>query len=284
MNLAFVVTEPLVDHDAAIFRAMLRAAELPEQQTVWVADDTLAERVAKAQPNVIVPLGKALEAFLGPTGTGNYRGAVSAAKLVSPGHKLVPTFHPEVIRKQWRMLPIAVGDLIKAQGEALRGPQIVYPKRFVYVEPDLEDIYAFKQRCFESPLLSSDIETGWGQITCIAFAPDEQTAICIPFVDMRKPNKSYWSSAEKEFCAWKEVREICECPAPKVGQNLTYDVQWLLRKKGIIVRNYRYDTRLQHKVMYPELPADLANMAASYTRIGSYKQWGGRYQQEKKDG
>lgn len=300
---------PFVGPDGRILNAMFRAAELDrevfhitnafDQQapdndcTEWMKDPIrveenaarLAEEFALTKPNIIVPLGgTALWMLTGHKGISQFRGAVYKADRVVPGAKLLPTYHPGAVRQQWRLLPLVVGDIIKANKEG-RTAGFHYPKRTLLIEPSLSDIRAFKRDCLASNLLSTDIETGWGQITCIAFAPTAELAMCIPFVDLRKPGRSYWPTATAERDAWLEVKELCESPVPKVGQNFTYDIQWLMRLKGIAVRNYRYDTRLQHKVMYPELPADLASMAASYTRIGAYKQWGGHYQkEEKKDG
>jgi uracil-DNA glycosylase family 4 len=306
-----IAKEPFVGPSGRIFNALLRNAGLDRDDymitnvfdemadnndvTDFMHDEVrvqesfarLAEELAIAKPNVIVPLGAtALWAFTGNKAIGNFRGAVTPATQIVPGAKLVPTMHPAVIIKQWHWLPIAVGDFVRADAEADLGPQMVYPKVEILIEPNIADIRRFVPEAQASPKLSIDIETGWGQITSIAFAPSTSKALAIPFVDLRRPNKSYWINAEQEFMAWKLVKEMCEAPNAKVGQNMLYDIFWLYDKKGIAVRNYRFDTRIRHKVMFPELPADLANMSASYTRVGSYKGWGGRYQKatEKKDG
>lgn len=244
----------------------------------------LALEIQAAAPSVIVPLGAtALWAFTGKTAITPYRGSVTAATRIAPGAKLLPTFHPALVMRQWKFLPVVVGDLIKAAKEAAIGPQIVYPQRKIYIEPGLSDIKAFMPKCVASDLLSVDIETGWGQITSIAFAPSAYEAMCIPFVDLRQADRSYWRRPMDEFLAWKMVAEILSSAAPKLGQNFTYDAIWLLKKMGMRVNNYRHDTRLIHHALYPELPKDLAFMGGSYTNIGAWKQWGGRYSNDKRD-
>lgn len=302
--------QPLVGPAGRVFNSMLRSANLEREEflitnvfdqmpddkdelALWLKDEgRLAESRARlndelnaAQPTVIVPMGgTALWMFTGNRMVGNFRGAVTKATQLREGAKLVPTFDPEAVRKSWNMLPLVVTDFIKASSEADIGPQIVYPKVELLIEPTIEDIRRFAPMCMASRKLSVDIETGWGQITAIAFAPTPQLAMSIPFLDLRKPNRSYWKTAAEEFETWRLVETICKSDAPKLGQNFMYDIMWLYNRHGIPLMNYRYDTRIRHKAMYPELPADLANMSASYTRIGAYKGWGGRYQQEKKDG
>lgn len=247
----------------------------------------LKAELDQAQPNVIVPLGSvAIWAFTGDLGISNYRGSVTKASRLAVGAKLVPTFDPATIQKQWKSLPICVGDFIKAAREADLGPEVVYPKVELLIDPSLADLREYAGECLNAPKLAVDIETGWRQITAFGFAVSPTRAMCIPFVDMRRDDKSFWRSASDEFTAWKIIKEICECPVPKVLQNGMYDAFWTLKRKGIALRNYRSDTRIRHKVLYTELPADLANMNASYTRIGAYKMWGGKYQKNdsKKDG
>lgn len=248
--------------------------------------DRLRAEIAAANPRVIVPLGNtALWALLGAAGNiSHYRGALTPGGPLAPGVKLLPTYHPSAVQRQWKLLPLFVRDLVKAAYEASRGPKIIYPKVELLVEPSYGDVKDFMAECRKSDLLSTDIETGWHQITCIGFAPTPDRAMCIPFVDLRKADRSYWSSAHQEVLVWKLIRDVLEDPkVPKLGQNFTYDVYWLLKRQGIRVMGYGEDTRLMHGTLYPELPKDLASMAASYTRFGAWKAWGGKFSDEKRD-
>lgn len=310
--------QPLVGPSGRVFNSILRSAgidreevyisnvfdemipggtdpEIDKNRREWMKDEVrmaevearLNEELTSVGANVIVPLGgTALWAFTGDSGIQKSRGAVTKADRIMPGHKLVPTFHPQAVQRAWHLLVTVVGDFEKAQVEANRGPGFYYPKVELLIEPTVEDVLRFAEECYASPKLSVDIETGWGQITSIAFAPTTSRAMAVPFVDLRKPNKSYWDTPAKEVAVWRIVEEIGRHPNPKVGQNFMYDLIWLHQKHGVEMRNYRSDTRLRHKVLYPELAADLANMSATYTNIGSYKGWAGRYQSatEKKDG
>jgi hypothetical protein len=131
--------------------------------------------------------------------------------------------------------------------------------------------------CKKAPLLSVDIETGWGQIRGISFAPSEEEAMYVPFIALDKVNRSYWATPEQEASVWRAVKDCLESDTPKLGQNFAnYDVVWLFSKMGIRVRNLREDTRLLHKALYPELPASLAFMGSAYSRQGHWKGWGSR--------
>lgn len=300
---------PFVGPAGRVFNAILRSANMERDDFLitnvfdekapdndvsgWMKDEVrvaeaklrLAEELAKARPNVIVPLGgTALWAFTGATLIAKFRGAVTAATQILPGAKLLPTFHPSAVQRAWHLLPLVVGDFIKADTEG-DSPDFNYPRVDIWIDPTLDDIRQWVPELQASPRLSVDIETGWGQITSIAFAPDVTKALAVPIVDLRKPNRSYWPTVADEVQVWKLIRDVLEAPNPKVGQNYMYDLFWLYMQKGIATRNYRSDTRLRHKVLYPELPADLATMSASYTKVGAYKSWAGRYQKEmKKDG
>lgn len=238
--------------------------------------DRLKAELEVADPTVIVPLGAtALWAFMGTDQISNYRGTVVPAKYILPGIKLIPTFHPAFVMRQWKFFPVVVGDFIRANNEARYGKSIRHPKRQLWLEPTIADIKKFLPRIMASDLLSVDIETGWGQITCIGFAPNSEEAICIPFIDKRKPSRSYWKTADEEMEVWQIVKNIMESDVPKLGQNFGgYDAYWFIDKVGIKPRNFRHDTRLMQHALYPELPKDLQFMGASYTQQGPWKNWG----------
>ncbi len=258
----------------------------------WLRDEVrlaeararLAEELEAAQPSVIVPLGgPALFAFTGHLKISKFRGSLQQATFIRPGAKLLPTYHPMAVQHKWLLLGPVVQDYIKAAAEAAKGPVFRYPNRILLLCPSVGEVEDFLSGpCSASKLLSVDIETGWGCITCIGFAPDASIAMCVPLVDLRQPNKSYWQNANHEKRVWKAINAVLrDGSIPKLGQNFIYDAFWLA-DYGIEVRNYLHDTRLLHHALCPELPKDLASMAGSYTNLPAWKHWGGG-QEEKRD-
>lgn len=238
----------------------------------WAHLERLRSEIALAKPTLIVPLGgTALWAFTGNNQILASRGAVGKASLLSVGTKLLPMLHPAHVTHDWKMFVPTTGDLIKANYEA-GFPQVRTTDREIWVEPTLADLEYFEKKYMANPsLISTDIETAGGQITCIGFSPNEHQAIVVPFVDYRKANRSYWESPQQEVSAWAWVQKICENSAPKLLQNGMYDIYWLWRYAGIKVRNYLHDTRLMHHALFPELPKSLAFMGACYANEGSWK-------------
>lgn len=244
----------------------------------------LAEELEAVRPSIIVPLGgTALWAFTGNDSIGEVRGAAALARYVAPGVKIFPTFHPAYIQKDWRYFSVVIGDFVRAMEEARRGPELQLPDIRAVLEPTIEDLRVWRPRLLGADLLSNDIETAWGFITCIGFSPSAGEALVVPFVDIRQPDKSYWRTPEEELDALRFVKEVLESPVPKLGQNYLYDTFWLLWKWGIRPMNFREDTRVLHHSLYPELPKSLAFMGASYTDQGPWKMMRGRKREKRED-
>lgn len=245
----------------------------------------LGQELRDARPNVIVPLGAtALWALTGDASITSFRGTVTEARLLVPGAKLLPTYHPAHVMHQWKFFPVVVGDFIKAMREAERGKNIIRPVKELFLEPTLADLDEWFAPLTESDLLSVDIETGWGQITSVGFAGNSRRALVLPFLDTRVLTRSYWASASEEAQALIWFKRIMEHPVPKLGQNFGgYDAYWMWEKYKIEPRNYQHDTRLLHHALYPELPKDLEFLGASYTDQGAWKNWGHRAKTEKRD-
>lgn len=240
--------------------------------------DRLREELETWNPNVIVPLGgTALWALTGSASITAMRGTVNAASLLVPGKKLIPTFHPATLFHSFKYWSVIIGDLERARLEADRGPEIVHARRELLLAPTLLDLDSSYARLVSTSLLAVDIETGWGQLTCIGFSPDPEFALCVPFFDNRQLTRSYWNSPLDELQAWRFVQKVMSHEVPKVGQNFgAYDAFWLLDKYHIAARNFREDTRLLHHSLHPELEKSLEFMGNSYANQGAWKFWGRR--------
>lgn len=229
------------------------------------------------EPTLIIALGaSAAWALLGTSGIKKVRGApslLSGRALLSVGRaiKVLPTYHPAAVMREWTLRPICIADLEKAKAEAAF-PELRRPKREIWIEPNLSDLHRFgRDFIIQSPDLSVDIETVRDQITCIGFAPSTDRAIVVPFINPLSPDGNYWRTLEEELVAWTFVRKWCRLTKRvHVGQNYMYDMHFLWRRYGIAPRQTD-DTMLMHHSKQPEMEKGLGFMATIYTEELAWK-------------
>lgn len=232
--------------------------------------ERLANEINSVQPNLVIACGgTASWALLRAPKITSIRGAIAAGALTR--HKVLPTFHPSAVLRNWSIRPIVVQDFIKAERES-HFPEIRRPERQVYYDPDYSDLAFYRQAILHSGsnLIGADIETKAKTITCISFAPSRSRSYVIPFFDPSRPNGSYWPTLEIELEWWRLVEEVLSSPIQKVWQNGLYDLQYLLRM-GLRVRNSAHDTMILHHAMYPELQKSLGFLGSIYTNESSWK-------------
>lgn len=235
--------------------------------------DRLYTEINKVNPNILVALGAtAAWALLQSTGIKAIRGAVALTHPSLPlmrSYKVVPTYHPAAIAREWTNRPIAVADLDKAKRES-ETPVFRRPKREIWTYPTLEDLALFERlHILPAEILASDIETWNDQITCISFGTATH-AIVIPFVSELRPGKNYWQDIDEELEAWNYVRRWCAMK-PTIFQNGMYDIQFLWRSYRIPVKQAAEDTMLLHHAFQPEMEKGLGFLASIYTDEVSWK-------------
>lgn len=233
--------------------------------------DRLKSEIESIRPNLIIALGgTASWALLTQPKITKVRGTIAESTLC-PGIKVLPTFHPAAILRQWDNRAIMVADMMKAAFEC-KFPEIRRPRRVLWLEPTIADIEKFFfDHLVPAEKITLDIETEKGQITCISFAPSEDLALSIPIWDKRQPDFSYWPDEESELAAWSWIKKICKLKIEKEGQNGLYDIQYLWRFYGIPVMNYTQDTMILHHSLQPEMPKDLGTLGSLYTNEASWK-------------
>lgn len=234
--------------------------------------ERLYGEVHAQQPTLIIALGaSAAWALLKTTGIRSIRGAPWLAHIRGNSYKVLPTYHPSAILREWKLRPILLADLHKAVGES-GYPEIRRPQRHIWIEPTLDDLTAFELKYIvPSKELSVDIETAGDQITCIGFAPSINQCLVVPFYDDTKPSKNYWASVSDEVKAWKWVKRMCEHErATIVGQNVLYDINVLWSKYGIKLKATD-DTMLLHHALQPEMEKGLGFLGSIYTNEAAWK-------------
>lgn len=249
---------------------------LPIRQGKYILPEYLGElarlksELTAARPNLAIALGgTAAWALIGSAKITAQRGTITESCLV-PGLKVLPTFHPSAILRNWANRPIVVADLLKAAREQ-EYPEIRRPQRQVLINPTLDEVIDITEQIIggDPGLLAVDIETAHRQITMIGFAWGVDRAAVIPFA-LKHPFRSYWPDHESEVKAWRCVKAIVESQVPKLFQNGLYDIQYIARM-GFAVNNCAHDTMLLHHALYPELPKSLGFLGSIYTNEAAWK-------------
>lgn len=235
--------------------------------------DRLGEEILACDPNLVVCLGNAaLWSLTGRTGITKLRGTTITSTHTISGYKLLCTYHPSAVLRQWKLRPTTIIDLAKITKEKEYG-EVRRPECSIWIEPGIEDIQQFISRYIQAcPLLSVDIETSGSQITILGFAPRRDLAIVIPFFDHRKPGRSYWPTPELERECWELIREVLEDRSiPKLFQNGLYDIAFIWRTQGIGVIGAKHDTMLLSHAQQPEALKGLGYLGSIHTDHGPWK-------------
>lgn len=233
----------------------------------------LHEKLRELKPNLIVPLGNtALWALGKPASISKQRGNVA----LSDFGKILPTYHPAAVLRNWSLRHITIADFFKARRES-RSPDINIPMRRIAIPESISDLHSWwGEHSPSCSLLAVDIETiRKQQISEVGFAVSPTEALWVPIVtEQRTGNKRHYKahwSREDEAKVWRFIKQVCESPVPKIGQNLKYDLFWLREKMGICIRNYAEDTMVKSHCWNPEMQKSLGFLASLFLDSVSWK-------------
>jgi hypothetical protein len=233
--------------------------------------ERLGDELFRHNPNLILCLGNtAMWALLGQTAISRYRGTTAISTHCATGFKVLPTYHPAAVLRQWDLRPIVVLDLAKARRES-HTPSITRPARTIHIPETLEDCLEWWKEAKEYSRIAVDIETYGQQITCIGFAAGPSNCLVIPIHDGGRVGGSYWATQEVEVKVWGFIREVLGSSIPKVFQNGMYDISFLWRAYGIKTMRAEEDTMLLHHALQPESLKGLGFLGSVYTDEGSWK-------------
>ena len=227
----------------------------------------LRDALRSANPNVVLALGNtAIWAVLGETGISKLRGVTRKADTAVWQGKVLATYHPAAVLRQYNFRTVALADLIRLSRE-FSSAEINHTSYTLIVEPTWEEVLEWWGQVPAEAILSVDIETSMGQVTCVGFS-DGKVSICIPILNLDKT--LYWGAGTPRALAF--IHQVCVSQNPKVFQNGLYDMQYLSRKLGIPVLNVTDDTMLLAHTLQPEMPKGLAFLASVYTNAAGWKQ------------
>ena len=233
--------------------------------------DRLKADLEAVKPNLVIALGNvAAWALIGTSSINSSRGTLCYSTLI-PDQKVLPTHHTWAVLKQWELFPILLADLEKAS-RVCHTRELIYPKRQIWIEPTLDDLEIFwNDYILQARGIAVDVETKARQITCIGFAPSPSECLVIPFWDTNSPDVHYWKDPQDEVRALKFVKQVLQCPLPKIFQNGLYDIQYIWKTWGIQIKGRLEDTMILHHALQPELNKGLGFLGSLYTDEPSWK-------------
>lgn len=261
-----VTPEMVVMRDKYVRQVVLKGAEL-----LW-------QEISMVKPNVIVAFGNvALWALTGKWGIKSWRGSLLQADasnfvslstdLRSASPKVIPTYHPAYIMRDWSARAITVQDLRRARGHIAVAGSVIRTHYDFVVRPIFPQVMEFLNEVLaklelEPTTISCDLETRGGHIACVGISLDKVRALCIPLMCVERPT-GYWNEDE-EFGILQLLQRVLTHPnARVVGQNFIYDTQYFIRHYGYAPR-FERDTMLGHHSVFCLLPKGLDYISSMY--------------------
>jgi uracil-DNA glycosylase len=239
----------------------------PDGDILWTSKDGLTllgqelaapylKRLSSCDANVVVPLGgTALSCLFGDSRIMKWRGSILYAKKEASGKKLVPTVHPAAcLRGQYLWRHLLISDLDRAKKES-KSPSLNLTKRDLQVGPDFQQVRNYLSECAKLGAVAFDIEVTNHQVHCIAFAKSAYDCMSVPIV--KGNGADYWT-IEQEEQIWLLISAVLgNSKILKIGQNLIFDISFLLQQMNIHTSGQVGDTMILHHIMYPDFPKGL---------------------------
>ena len=235
--------------------------------------EELRQEILSVRPNVVIAFGNTpLWALTGHRGIVSWRGSVLQSHNSFGPVKVIPTYHPAAILRQWDWRFIAVQDLRKVVTES-KSPSIPRPQYNFTVRPTYATVVGVLENLTHladqgSLRLAVDLETRGGHTACIGIAWSNLDALCVPLMCVERP-AGYWT-LDEEVLIVKLIRRVLTHPNVKVvGQNFLYDNQYNALQWGFAPPVYM-DTMIAHHVCWPGLPKSLGFLSSMYCQHHEY--------------
>lgn len=203
-----------------------------------------------------------------PAGIMNQRGSMlfTTRGLETPT-KFLPIVHPAAIGRQWELRAPTVHDLRARVPMALEGRWTNPLVRTKLAPPSYEDTINYLDSVVSGPMVV-DVETlpSAGHLVCIGLCQSSTLAISIPFLNVVRAGWQvvpFWS-VEEQAQIIKRLRKVLTRPDVEIiGQNFTYDQQWIARDLGVVPRP-AFDTMIAQQVLWPGTPRGLDYLSSLY--------------------
>lgn len=233
--------------------------------------DRIHREIEACSPDVIICLGNAaLHSLLGQWGIQAWRGSIASFK----GIPVLATYTPQYLFRVWADRPVVVADLqrvrrILDEGVAKEPDwDFIIAPDFQRVRECLSTILFGLDNCKQPQPIACDIETRGGHINCIGLAWTTTEAICIPLISLECPDGYY--ATEQEGKLVHLLYLILTHPnALIVGQNFSYDTQYIFRAWHFLARNVE-DTMVMSHTLYPGMEKGLGFLSSLHSESHVY--------------
>jgi uracil-DNA glycosylase len=255
------------------FEELLNSPELEQGKK------EIIEYITIYKPNVICAAGaQALEFLTGKKGIFAWRGSILQTTF-APHTKVIPTFHPAAVVRDWTLNPIFDTDIKRVVSDSAFS-ELKLPEREFVIDPQGLELEHYTQLLCEAERISVDIESvkASTHILCVGFSPAPNLGVCIPYKDAPHIQNS--------------INRILTSNGRKIFHFGTFDTE-MLHLNGHETNNYFWDTLTAAHALNAELPRGLDFLTSIYTREpyykasgraeipGDQKQWGSKIDKEK---
>lgn len=254
---------------------------------VWEGLELLKREIELVRPHIIIAFGNvSLWALTGKWGIMSWRSSLLQCDLdlaLDYKPKVLATYHPAAILRQWSWRPIALHDLRKAKAQAETRDLVRVDYNFI-IRPNFETACRYLETLLtvvqaRPTPLSIDIETRAGHIACIGIAWSKREAICIPLMCVERP-AGYWAEDEETHLMFLMYQILSHEHAVGIGQNFLYDAQYFWRWLHYLPRLAR-DTMLAQHVCFSNMQKGLDFLSSMYCEDHVYWKDDGKTWDEK---
>ncbi len=223
----------------------------------------LRSELQKSGAKLVLALGNtALWALTGKIGISSFRGTWTTCSW-DPSIKVMPTYHPAAVLREWSYRPIVQSDIAKLKEKPKPTKQ-----RNVWVAENLQDFRVF-ERLIKTRVAFDVEEEGTRQITSFSISASPTACFVVDIFDP-KTGENFWS-LEDELEIWFWLKSLFMNPDLEiVCHNATYDLSHLLAY-GIRPRGRIIDTMLLHHAYQPEATKSLGELASLYCNEIAWK-------------
>ena len=238
---------------------------------------SIIAEIQAQEATVIIALGAiALDALIGKRGILEHRGTIFESPLF-PGKQIVATTHPSFVMAGNEVYKYIMKNDLEKASKTQENPTWWKVNRNLIIDPSpalafkwLDDFSSFAASEIDQgrvPELCVDIEiNGARELSCIGFSYDPLEALCVPVLQ--------WDQVS-ECKLWRIVADIFgNEKIATVGQNVAFDLFFLLWKHRIITKGPIHDTMIAHNVMFPDMRKSLGFLCSFYLTEPYYKDEG----------